>query len=219
MAVHGDNGAEQVFRAEISDNIITLTVPYNVDLTGATANVTWTPSATILPNPSDITNWGDEQVFRVTSYNGDTNEYTYKVVRAEITQKGNVEIKKMADIENFANVGTSAIEGDLIIGTDDGEEITSLEKLSNLKSVSGNIIIKNSFKATDLTGLENVVQIGGLIVGNETTASQAALNLVTMGALADISGDIIIRNDNLQWVRLEKLANVGGNVILSLIHI
>lgn len=215
LAVHGDNGAEQVFRAEISDNIITLTVPYNVDLTGAKANVTWTPSATILPDPSTITNWGDEQVFRVTSYNGDTNEYTYKVVRAEITQKGNVEIKKMADIENFANAGTSAIEGDLIIGTDDGEEITSLEKLSNLKSVSGNIIIKNSFKATDLTGLENVVQIGGLIVGNETTASQAALNLVTMGALADISGDIIIRNDNLQWVRLEKLAYVGGSVIIA----
>lgn len=215
LTVHGLDGTDPVYIAEISDNTITLTVPYNVDLTGATATVVWTPSATILPNPSTVTNWREEQVFRVTSYNGETNEYTYKVVRAEITQKGNVELKNMADIDAFANDGTSVIEGDLIIGTDDGEEITSIEKLSNLKSVSGNIIIKNSFKATDLTGLENLVQIGGLIVGNETTASQAALNLITMGALSEITGDIIIRNDNLQWVRLEKLTNVGGNVIIA----
>lgn len=215
LTLHSYDGGDPVYTAEISDNIITMTVPYNVDLTGATANVVWTSSATILPDPSTITNWGEEQVFRVTSYNGDTNEYTYKVVRSEITQKGNVELKTMADIDAFYSAGTSAVEGDLIIGIDNGKEITSLEKLSNLKTVSGNLIINNSFKAPDLTGLENVISLGGIVIGNGSVPSEASLNLVTMGALTEVRGNIIIRNDNLQWVRLISLTRVDGNVIIA----
>lgn len=215
LTVHGYGGADPVYTAEITDNIITMTIPYNVDLTGATPNVIWTSSATILPNPSTISDWNNEQVFRVTSYNGDTNEYTYKVVRSEITQKGNVELKTMADIDAFYTAGTSAVEGDLIIGIDNGEEITSLEKLSNLKTVSGNLVINNSFKASDLTGLENVVSLGGIIVGDASIPSEAKLNLVTMGALTEVKGNIIIRNDNLQWLRLVSLNRVDGNIIIA----
>ena len=34
----------------------------------------------IIPDPETVTDWDNERTFRVTSYNGDAREYTYKAV-------------------------------------------------------------------------------------------------------------------------------------------
>ena len=128
---------DDMYIATIEGQDITVSVPYTVTLTSAVATIEYTPSATIDPDPvKETIDWNREQVFRVTSYNGATNEYTYRITRDEIEEKGDVVLRTMTEIEAFQKKGTSVIDGNLTIGTDDGEDITSIEKLSNLKSVS-----------------------------------------------------------------------------------
>lgn len=203
------------YTAVIEDQILEVSVPYNVSLQGASADMKYTASATIFPDPATISDWDNEQIFRVKSYNGDVNEYTYRVNHKEITQEGDVELKTMSEIAAFADAGTSVVNGNLTIGTDEGENITSIENLANLKEVKGNLILKNSFKATDLTGLENVTTLGGLIVGSTDAVSDATLNLVTMKALSEITGDLILRNNSLKWTKLDALQKVGGDIIIA----
>lgn len=204
------------YTASIEGQDITVAVPYNVTLTSAIATIEYTPSATIDPDPAKETiDWNKEQVFTVTSYNGAANEYTYHITRDEIEEKGDVVLQTMAEIEAFHEKGTSVIDGNLTIGTDDGEEISSIGKLSNLKSVSGNLILKNSFKATDLTGLEQVTNLGGLVVGTKEDPSTAVLNHVSMPKLTEIGGNISIWNNNLKWVELKALNKAGGISLAS----
>lgn len=204
------------YTASIEGQEITVSVPYNVTLTSAVATIEYTPSATIDPDPAKETiDWNREQVFTVTSYNGAANEYTYRITRDEIEEKGDIILRTMAEIEAFYEKGTSVIDGNLTIGTDDGEDIESIEKLSNLKSVSGNLVLKNSFKATDLTGLEQVTKLGGLLVGTKEAPSTAELNHASMPNLLEISGDISIWNNNLKWVELKALTKAGGISLAS----
>lgn len=205
----------KTYEAKIDENKITISVPYTVNLENAVTAVVYTPSATILPDPATITEWDNEQIFRVTSYNGDTKEYTYRAVKEEVVEEGDVELKTAAEITAFAKAATSVIKGNLVIGTDDGEEITSIEGLSRLKQVSGNLILKNSFKVTDLTGLDNVTTLGGLIVGTTEVVSTAELNLVTMKSLTEITGDVLIRNNSLKWMKLDALKKIGGTVTVA----
>ena len=80
----------QTYTAEINGENMTVTIPYTVDLDGATANVRCTPSAKILPDPATVHDWNNERVFRVISYSGKSREYTYLLNRADISQCGDV---------------------------------------------------------------------------------------------------------------------------------
>ena len=106
--------AGETYSAVIASDTITVTVPYTVSLNGASATVEFTPSAKIMPDPATITDWDTERTFRVTSFNGQTRDYTYLVIKDEIRSKGNVELKTPVEIASFAATGTSIIEGDLV---------------------------------------------------------------------------------------------------------
>lgn len=64
------------YTADITDNTVTITVPYTVSLNNAEVEFKYTTSATIIPDPETVTDWDNERTFRVTSYNGDAREYT-----------------------------------------------------------------------------------------------------------------------------------------------
>ena len=64
-------------------------------------NYKYTTSATIIPDPETVTDWDNERTFRVTSYNGDAREYTYKVVKSEIESDGDVELKTTEEVASF----------------------------------------------------------------------------------------------------------------------
>lgn len=207
---------DDTYVATIEGQEITVAVPYNVTLTSAVATIEYTQSATINPDPNkEAIDWNREQVFTVTSYNGDTNEYTYRITHDEIEEKGDVTLRTMAEIVAFYEKGISVIDGNLTIGTDEGEDITSLEKLSNLKSITGDLVLKNSFKATNLTGLEQVTKIGGLFVGSQSNPSTADLSHVSMSNLTEVTGNISIWNNNLKWVELRALNKAGGISLAS----
>ncbi len=206
---------ETTYRAVIENNIITVTVPYTVALDGAKATFIYTESASILPNPETITDWDTERTFRVTSYNNDTNEYTYKVIKDEIRHEGDAVLRTAADVADFVASDVTVVKGNLIIGSDEdnAEPLEDISALTVLKEVEGNIVIRNSFLGADLTGLDNITSAGGLVIGSEESFSNAPeLQIITMKSLQQISGDICVRNNQITHVEFEKLVSIGGNL-------
>lgn len=206
------------YSAVIENNTITVTVPYTVSLNNAEVVFEYTPSATIMPDPTTITDWDVERTFRVTSYNGEANEYAYKVIKDDIRHEGNVELKTASDVAKFAETGTTIIKGNLIIGSDaeNAEAISDISALSILKEVEGLIIIKNSYTGQDLTGLENITTIGGLQIGtNETYAINPNMHMISMKSLNTITNDIIIRNNLISFIKFDNLTRIGGNVVIA----
>ena len=206
------------YTADITDNTVTITVPYTVSLNNAEVEFKYTTSATIIPDPETVTDWDNERTFRVTSYNGDAREYTYKVVKSEIESDGDVELKTTEEVASFAATKTTVVKGNLIIGSDaeEAEKITDISALASLKEVTGNIVIRNSYNGADLTGLENIVSAGGLQVGSADVASKATeLHMISMKALETLSGDISVYNDQVTYVLFEKLATIEGSVMFN----
>ena len=210
--------ASQSYTAEIIDNIITITVPYTVSLNNAQVEFKYTSSATIIPDPASITDWDTERTFRVTSYNGEANDYTYKVIKDEIRYEGDVELKTTADVTAFIDTDVTVIKGDLIIGSDaeDAEELSDIAALKILKEVEGNIIIRKSYVGQDLTGLDNITSIGGLQIGTETAfATNSKLQMVSMRSLQHITGDIVVCNNQVAYVQFDNLETIDGNIIFG----
>lgn len=209
---------ETSYSATIEDNIITITVPYTISLKNAKVEFKYTPSASIIPNPESITDWDNERIFRITSYNGEENEYTYRVIKDEIRHEGDADLKTAADVATFAATGTTIVKGNLIIGSDDenAEVLNDISSLSSLKEVTGNIIIRNSYNGADLTGLDNITTIGGLQIGSQNTFSTPEnLHMITMQALQNVSGDILIRNNNVNFITFKNLLSIEGNLTIS----
>lgn len=208
----------ETYDAVIADNNITVTVPYTVSLNGATVSVDYTPSATIIPDPTTITDWDMERTFRVTSYNGETNDYTYVVIKDEIRHEGNVELKTQSDVASFVASGTTIIKGNLIIGSDaeNAEEIKDISALEILKEVEGDIIIRRSYTGGTLTGLDNITTIGGLQIGTEETpAINNQLEMVSMANLVSVAGDISIYGSGVKFIEFKALETVEGNIIVN----
>ena len=206
------------YTADITDNTVTITVPYTVSLNNAEVEFKYTTSATIIPNPKTVTDWDNERTFRVTSYNGNAREYAYKVVKSEIESDGDVELKTTEEVASFAESKTTVVKGNLIIGSDaeKAEKITDISALASLKEVTGNIVIRNSYNGADLTGLDNIVSAGGLQVGSTDVASKATeLHMISMKALETLSGDISVYNDQVTYVLFEKLATIEGSVMFN----
>lgn len=206
------------YSATIEDNTITITIPYTISLKNAKVEFKYTSSASIMPNPESITDWDNERIFRVTSYNGEENEYTYRVIKDEIRHEGDADLKTAADVATFAATGTTIVKGNLIIGSDEknAEALNDISSLSLLKEVTGNIIIRNSYNGADLTGLDNITSIGGLQIGSQSTFSTSEnLHMVTMRALQKVSGDVLIRNNNLNFITFNSLPSIEGNLTIS----
>ena len=210
--------AGETYSAVIASDTITVTVPYTVSLNGASATVEFTPSAKIMPDPATITDWDTERTFRVTSFNGQTRDYTYLVIKDEIRSKGNVELKTPVEIASFAATGTSIIEGDLVIGSDseDAEEIKDISALGMLKEIEGNIIIRNSYTGGTLIGLDNITKIGGLLIGSEKNpAANETLEMVSMTKLNEVTGNIHVYNNGVKFVQFDLLKAIEGDFVIS----
>lgn len=160
------------YQAMIVGDKITIEIPYNASLKGATVEYALCEGASINPNPSTIEDWENEWKFVVTSKMQDSKVYSYTYQYADIEQSGSVVLATQAEVDNFAKTGINKIEGSLTIGTADGEEITNLDGLANLKQISNSLVINPSYKGADLTGLDNLEQLGSFKLGSTTSTSK-----------------------------------------------
>ena len=103
-------------------------------------------------------------------------------------------LASQSEIDAFGESGINVIEGNLTIGSDEGEIITDLSPLSTIKEVKGTVIILNSFEGNDLTGLDRMRSMGGLQIGTVEKPSSSPIEVVTIHKATEITGDIEISN-------------------------
>ncbi|MBE0662663.1 MAG: T9SS type A sorting domain-containing protein [Bacteroidales bacterium] len=124
-------------------------------------------------------------------------------------------------IDNFQGnySGCADILGDILI---EGNNITNLNGLNALHSITGNLTIMYNPNLSNLAGLNNLETIGGYlyIIDNPSLSSLTGLEgLVSTGAWVQIMHNNLLTNfsglNNLQTVG-EKLAIVHNNGITSL---
>ena len=132
---------EKTYVGDIVGDSLILAVPESVSFENAVVEFTASENTTLSPDPSTITNWGEERTFTVTSYNRTQRVYKYLVVRTLLAQAGDVVLSTPEEIEAFAARGINKIEGNLTIGKFMGtvkeDTLTSLSLLSSLKEVTG----------------------------------------------------------------------------------
>ncbi len=201
------------YQATIAGDKITVEIPYNTDLEGATAAYTLSEGATINPNPSTIQDWENEWKFVVTSKMQESKVYSYTYRYADIEQSGSVVLATQAEVDNFAETGINRIDGNLTIGTAEGEEISNLEGLIHLKQISNSLIVNPSYKGTDLSGLDNLEQIGGFRLGSITSTSKnTTLKTISLPSLLGVVGDFVVNCSAVEKVSIPKVETVEGDV-------
>ncbi len=202
------------YNAVISQNRITVTVPYNVSLRGATATYEMAENASIQPLPSTVTEWEQDRQFLVTSYNKTDRAYLYSVEYAEIVSAGNVTLNTQQEVTNFAQTGISAIDGNLAIGTHRSDDpVKNLKGLEHLVSVGNNFTIGAAYAGETLSGrdagLSNLKEVRGNITLSEENTSLKGFSLPS---LTSATGDITLVSNTLETVEMPALGRVGGTL-------
>jgi hypothetical protein len=106
------------------------------------------------------------------------------------------------------------IEGDVQIGQNaPSDEITNLNGLSILTSISGNLVIRLNNHLTSLTGLDNLTSIGGDL----TISFNGLTDLNGLGNLIIIEGDLSVYYNYLlsNLAGLDNLTSIGGDLYLN----
>lgn len=201
------------YQATIAGDMITVEIPYNVSLEGATVEYALCEGASINPTPSTIQDWENEWKFVVTSKTQESKVYSYTYRYTDIEQSGSVVLATQAEVDNFAQTGINKIDGNLTIGTVDGEEITNLEGLANLKQISNTLILNPSYKGADLSGLDQLERIGSFKLGSTTSTSKnTTLKTVNFPSLLDITGDFVINCSTVEKISIPKVGTIGEDM-------
>ena len=122
---------------------------------------------------------------------------------------GDYDVAQEADFADVEGCGT--IQGDLTITA---EDIASLERLSGLVEVGGDLVIESS--ATSLDGLDSLRSVGGLEIRSPVESLGPLADLVEAGTI-EIEDADIVDLDGLRNVRvLSELEIRGCHSLLSL---
>lgn len=204
------------YQAMIVGDKITVEIPYNTSLKGATVEYALCEGASINPNPSTIEDWENEWKFVVTSRMQESKVYSYTYQYADIEQSGSVVLATQSEVDNFAKTGINKIEGSLTIGTADGEEITNLDGLANLKQISNSLVINPSYKGADLTGLDNLEQLGSFKLGSTTSTSKnITLKTVNLPSLLGVTGDFVVNSSVIEKISIPKVEFIGEDMYIT----
>lgn len=199
---------ENVWKATIIDNEITVTVPEGTSLDGAQASYTLSEQATVNPNPSSVTAWGEEQQFTVTSYNGTTRTYKYAVRYSAVSEIGTFILNSQADVDAFADHHVTVIEGSLSIATIENTEdpVINLNGLAKITEVMDDITIGQYYKGENLAGLANLEKVGSISMRDNSSLTEFALpNLLS------IRGELFIANpteNNITSIKCPQLTTI-----------
>ncbi len=192
------------------DSLI-VTIPDDISLDGATVNYSISENASINPDPETITDWDDEILFGVTSYNGNRKLYQYSVNRNSINAEGTVVLSTQDEVDAFGELGKTSIAGNLVIGRTVGtDSITSLSALSELKSVGYSVIINPTYSGSDFTGLDQLEAVGGEIRIDyiETLSDVSFPGLKTVGG-------IYLKSEVITSVQFSELTSISNDATID----
>lgn len=201
----------KVYEAAITDSTLVLYVPSNVSLEGAKVAYEICEQASILPDPATITDWDSEQVFRLIAYNGTVEHYTLKIVRENVYSEGSVTLNTQAEVVAFAELGINIVDGNLIIGSMSIEDdpVITLSPLKGLTCVKGAIIIRDTYTGNSLSGLENLREVGAIMIGTQESRSDIATKINIDMPKLEKAGDIIMNSNCVQTLSLPMLKRIS----------
>jgi hypothetical protein len=205
-------------QASISSGDIVITAPENLLLTGAKADITLSENAAISPDPSSITDWDTDRSFVVTSRNGSKATYNYRVERSVVSRDGDIVLLTQAEVEEFAALDLSRINGSLTIGAATGKDsVYSLAPLSGLKTVVYNLIVNPTYAGKDLSGLENIEQVGSLQIG-----TLKKLKAADFPKLTTVMSNLVVNGAGVkslafpELISIDKALQIGGDSLVNL---
>ncbi|GLR20039.1 T9SS type A sorting domain-containing protein [Portibacter lacus] len=116
-------------------------------------------------------------------------------------------ITTQAQIDDLS-ANCSMISGDLII---EGAGITDLDPLYSIKSVTGDVIVRNCPILLNIQGLDGITTIGGDFIIQNTSVTGFGEFVFE---LTSIGGDIYIEDNNslVMIHRMDKLVSIGGKL-------
>ena len=201
----------KVYEAAITDSTLVLYVPSNVSLEGAKVAYEICEQVSILPDPATITDWDSEQVFRLIAYNGTVEHYTLKIVRENVYSEGSVTLNTQAEVVAFAELGINIIDGNLVIGSMSIEDdpVMTLSPLKGLTCVKGAIIIRDTYTGNSLSGLENLREVGAIMIGTQESRSDIATKINIDMPKLEKAGDIIMNSNCVQTLSLPMLKRIS----------
>jgi hypothetical protein len=223
------------FEAAIAGEQIAITAPEGFSLDKAKATVKLSENAEIYPNPDELTQWDDEQLFVVTARNGDQSTYKYTVKRSGLAHNGAVRLETQADVDAFGQRGITLIDGNLTIGLAYGaDSITDLKPLVGLKEVAYTLTLQSTCAITTLEGLETLERVGDLLIGvgyqmlplletvslpalkavGSFTMQNTVTIIVDLPELEQVRGAFSL-NCPLYQLQLPQLKTVGGNLAFT----
>jgi len=213
-----ENGNE-IYVASISENKIVIDVPKYTDLNGSKVQYKLSENASIIPDPSTISNWNEDQVFRVESYDGEFSSYEFIVNSTNIINENDIIVKTQEDVDNILKSGITEIGGNLIIGeyyfpSVEFDTIKNLDALYKIDKVKNNIIINNTFCGNNIDGLANITEFGGFSIGTEISKSNIREKIDINFPNLIKANKIVVYTDKLVNFHAPKLSSVA-NFFLS----
>lgn len=200
------------YYAMITADSIIVSVPKNVSLAGATPGVIISEKATIIPDPASVTDWDQDMEFTVKAYNGTQTIYKYVVKHKEWVHNGNVKLQSQADVDAFATLGYTTLDGSLYIATEaNADTIKSLAALSQLKSIKYEFQIGENFKGNNLDGLENLENAATIAIGNRYRAKMDSLTHVALPSLKSVNNTLSVLASGTKTIDFPVLQSVGGD--------
>ena len=207
----------------IKGDSLILSIPENLSLEGAIMEILCSENARISPDPGEVEDWGKLQNFTVTAYNNTQRVYKYIVRRTLTGSEGDVRLTSVEDLEAFAAQGINKVNGNLVIGKEEGtvkeDSLTSLAALASLKEVVGTVTINPTYAGTSFAGLENLEQVGGLVMGRviqNATIGLRWIREIKLPNLKKVASELTFRADTVETLSLPALEKVGRNLSIQI---
>lgn len=207
-----ETAAAETFGGEISENIIKVNIPANIETDKLTAKYTISELAVISPAPETIKDWGSDRNFTITSYNGTQREYTVKITKTDVIAGESVFLRTDEDVASFAARKIDIINGDLIIGAPNGpDSISTIDALDGLKEVRYKLVVNTTYKGADLKGLKKIRKAGDISINGEFKE----LTKIEFPELEKIASGLSVISRKTTEVLLPKLSS-AENIRLKL---
>ncbi|MDD2245533.1 MAG: hypothetical protein PHI70_00040 [Proteiniphilum sp.] len=202
---------KMVYEGKITDNVIEVSMPKNLEMDKLTAKYMLSELATIDPKPETIKEWSGEQRLTVTSYNGTKRDYKVKILKEDVVLVDNVFLQTDEEVDAFAKKKINIINGNLIIGAEKGtDSISNIDALNLLNEVKYKLIVNPTFKG-DLKPLQNLRSVGGIMVNGEPKQ----LKEIVLPNLQYLFEDFISRSNNITKIAFDALTSAGNITVKS----
>lgn len=202
---------KMVYEGKITDNVIEVSMPKNLEMDKLTAKYMLSELATIDPKPETIKEWSGEQRLTVTSYNGTKRDYKVKILKEDVVLVDNVFLQTDEEVDAFAKKKINIINGNLIIGAEKGtDSISNIDALNLLNEVKYKLIVNPTFKG-DLKPLQNLRSVGGIMVNGEPKQ----LKEIVLPNLQYLFEDFISCSNNITKIAFDALTSAGNITVKS----